>query len=173
MIKSKPLPPIERLQELFDLEASGLLLYKKKAHRCSRRKIGDEAGYLDHEGYRKVFVDGGRYFVHRIIWFLTYGEDPGDMQVDHINMIKDDNRLSDLRLCSHAQNCLNVNLNPTNTSGIRGVCFSPKGRKKHWRALYKRKSLGYFATKEEAAKAVANAVEECGDKDFYRGDTDT
>jgi hypothetical protein len=172
MIKSKPLPPLERLQELFDVNTSGLLLYKTKAHHCSRRKIGDEAGYLDHEGYRKVFIDGGRYFAHRIVWFLMYNKDPGDMQVDHINMIKDDNNLSNLRLCNHAQNCLNVKLKPTNTSGIRGVCFSPKGRKKHWRAFYKRKSLGWFATKEEAASAVADAVEKCGDKDFYRGDAD-
>jgi hypothetical protein len=172
MIKSKPLPPLERLQQLFDVDTSGLLLYRQKAHPCSRRKIGDEAGYLDHEGYRKVFIDGGRYFTHRIVWFLSYGEDPGDMQVDHVNMIKDDNRLSNLRLCNHSQNCLNVKLKPTNTSGIRGVCFSPKGRKKHWRAFYKRKSLGWFTTKEEAANAVADAVEKCGDKDFYRKGAD-
>ena len=152
MIKSKPLPPLERLQELFDLYASGILLYKKKAHRCSRRKIGDEAGYLDHEGYRKVFVDGGRYFAHRIIWFLTYGEDPGDMQVDHINMIKDDNHLSNLRLCNHAQNCLNVNLKPTNTSGIRGVCFSPNGRKKTLACALQKEVTGIFCHQRRSSQ---------------------
>jgi hypothetical protein len=168
MIKFNPLPPIERLQELFYIGANGLLLRKRKAHPCSRCKIGDEAGYLHPEGYRKVFVDGKRYLVHRVVWFLIHGQDPGDMQIDHVNMIKDDNRPSNLRLCTGAQNCLNVGPKSTNTSGIKGVCFSPKGRKKPWRALYRRKSLGYFATKEEAANAVAKAVEACNDKEFYR-----
>ena len=168
MPKYNPLPPLERLQALFDVDASGRLLCKQKSHSCSRRRIGHEVGYLHPEGYRKVCVDGSRYFTHRIIWLLTYSEDPGDMQIDHINMVKDDNRPSNLRLCSNKQNCLNVKLKSTNTSGIRGVCFSPGGRKKPWRALYKRKTLGWFVTKEEAARAVAMAVEQCGDKEFYR-----
>lgn len=168
MFKFNTLPQLQRLQELFSVDDNGRLLYRQKAHPCSRRKPGDEAGCLDPEGYRKVFIDGKRYFAHRIIWFLAHKEDPKSMQIDHINGDRDDNRLANLRLCNNAQNCLNTKLRSTNTSGIRGVSFAPKNRKKPWRALYRRKSLGWFATKQEAAEAVAKAVAACKDREFYR-----
>lgn len=43
---------------------------------------------------------------HRIIWEAFNGEIPEDMQIDHINGIRDDNRLQNLRICSAHQNSL-------------------------------------------------------------------
>jgi hypothetical protein len=168
MIKYKPLPPLELLQELFELDESSRLIYKKRDGAHSRQKPGSEAGYLHPHGYRMVCVNGSNYFTHRIIWSLRHGHDPGNFQVDHINGDRADNRPSNLRLCTPAQNRLNTKLRPNNKSGIRGVYFEPGRGKRRWCASYKNKKLGRFATKEEAAMAVAAAVQACEDREFYR-----
>jgi hypothetical protein len=168
MIKYKPLPPLELLQELFKLDEGGRLIYRERSQARPRQRLGSEAGHLHPHGYRMVRVNGSTYFTHRIVWFLTHGQDPGNFQVDHINGNRADNRPSNLRLCTPAQNRLNTKLRPNNKSGIRGVYFEQGRGEKHWCASYKNKKLGRFATKEEAAKAVAAAVQACKDGEFYR-----
>ncbi len=168
MPQSKPLPPLERFQELFYVNGEGRLLCKQKACPRTRRQPGDEAGSVNGSGYKIVVVSGRKYLVHRIVWLLTYSEDPGDCQVDHINGDRIDNRPSNLRLCSHTQNCLNSVVMSRNKSGIKGVHFEAACKNRPWRAQYRCKRLGQFATKEEAAQAVADAMEACDDKEFCR-----
>jgi hypothetical protein len=168
MPKYNPLPPLERLEELFEIDANGRLLYKQRPHPRSQRRAGDEAGTVHSTGYRVVQVNKCFYKVHRIIWALFYKEDLAGFQVDHINGNKLDNRPCNLRRCNNAQNSLNRNLTPKNKSGIKGVCFISRTRSKPWVAQYRQEYLGCFATKEEAAKALADAVKACDDREFYR-----
>lgn len=88
---------------------------------------------------------------------------PKDLQVDHINGNKLDNRRSNLRLCNNSQNHQNIGLTKKNTSGFKGVRLDKrKWRNKRWLAEIKTKEkslfLGYFETKEEAATAYNQAA---------------
>ena len=71
------------------------------------------------------------------------------MEVDHINHNKLDNRKSNLRICTHQQNCMNVSDN------VKGIHYD-KSRNK-WMAHIKGKNLGRFNTKEEAIEARKQA----------------
>ena len=80
---------------------------------------------------------------------------PKNLEVDHINNDKLDNRVSNLRVITHRQNLLNrLHLFRNNKSGYRGVSWS-KGMKK-WVAQITRNnktiSLGFFNDPRKAAK---------------------
>jgi hypothetical protein len=64
-------------------------------------------------------IDGVAYVAARVIWKLVYGYDP--IEVDHINRIKTDNRLCNLREVDRSANCLNRGLLRNNKSGVSGV----------------------------------------------------
>ena len=84
-------------------------------------KIGDQLGYQHSEGYRRRVVDGKTYREHRLVWLYYYGEFPPE-HIDHINGVKSDNRLENLRAVSNAENGKNQRRRRDNTSGIMGVC---------------------------------------------------
>jgi AP2 domain/HNH endonuclease len=77
------------------------------------------------------------------------------IHVDHINGNSLDNRKCNLRVATHRQNTKNAKLNIRSTSGYKGVTYYKPSHK--WRAQIqfdgKKKHLGYYLTKEEAAKA--------------------
>jgi hypothetical protein len=168
MAKSKPLPPLKRLEELFDIDDKGRLLRKKANSSRVSRKLGEEVGFLRTNGYRVIAVDGRKYYAHRIVWALFHKTDPGEMEVDHINGVTSDNRAENLRLCSRAQNALNRATQSNSKTGIKGVYFDSRRKKKPWLAQYKGKTLGQFETTEDALTAIANAVAACGDGAFHR-----
>ena len=110
------------------------------------------------EGWQKKIL------MHREIMNASIGK-----EVDHINGDGLDNRRSNLRLATHAQNIRNGKHRTNNTSGYKGV-FWQKDHKK-WCARimidYKPKHLGYFNTPEEAAQAYNEAAIEYS-KEFGR-----
>lgn len=107
---------------------------------------------LDFSGYAVTYprINGRQKTLpmHR----LVMGE-PKAMQVDHINRNKLDNRKSNLRLCTHAQNMVNVGLTKANKSGYKGVRWNERLRK--WQASIrtcgKPRHLGLFDSREAAA----------------------
>lgn len=117
---------------------------------------GAEAGSVANNGYVRIGW-GKKYIVaHRAAWLMFYGELPPE-RIDHINRNKSDNRISNLRLLSHAENLQNAKLRRDNTSGVKGV-HSERGR---WRASIsvdnKTINLGSFRTLDDAAAARAAA----------------
>ena len=123
---------------------------------------GSAAGYTHKtKGYVEIKVFSKLYLAHRLAWFYTNGEWPKS-EVDHINRVRSDNRIENLREASARQNKHNYSKPVTNTSGVKGVQLQ-KGRTRY-RALiyvnYERIHLGMFDTLEEAAAAYAKASKE-------------
>ena len=118
--------------------------------------IGSRAGNIDRNGYVHVSINKRRYLEHRLVWLYHHGYLP-DNFIDHINRNPSDNRIENLRICpnNHRQNAQNTGKFSHNTSGHKGVGWSPgKGK---WRAVIgvKGKSihLGYFKDKVSAIQA--------------------
>jgi hypothetical protein len=160
----KPLPPLGRIKYLLALRSDGCLIWKRPS--SNRARPGQVAGRWN-KGYRFVNIDGQAYAIHRIAWALHNKIDPGQMEIDHINGDPSDNRPINLRACTHKQNTLNVKNRKDNISGIRGVSYDPSSTSNPWRAHIRNKKLGRFATIDQAAQALKNAVEQDQDQRFY------
>lgn len=110
--------------------------------------------YFDSKGYAFVSVKGKKLLAHRLAWALTHGECP-KMHIDHIDGNKANNRISNLRICTHNQNQHNQGIRKTNKSGFKGVSWMKSVNK--WQAQIcsnsKVKHLGFYSSPEDAAKA--------------------
>ena len=91
--------------------------------------------------------------LHRFVWELVNGPIPDDMDIDHINRNRLDNRLENLRLATRSQNLANSPDRYENQTGYRGVARRRNGKyrgyvwkdcKQHWTAT--------VDTAEEAAQ---------------------
>lgn len=122
----------QQFRELFSYDKdSGMLRWmpKKDGDLSSARSVsswntkyaGRLAGSKGAAGYLRVNVQGKKHFVHRVVWVMANGEIPTNMQIDHINHIRDDNRLQNLRLVTHQENNKNISLPRKSTGPTIGV----------------------------------------------------
>ncbi len=153
---SKPILTYERLRELFDYDPeTGITSWKVAHHRNA--VVGAPTHFVTPHGYASTSIDKKLYVTHRLIWLYCYGRMPtGD--VDHINGVRTDNRIANLREVSRAGNLQNLrNANSTSTSGLLGVCVN----KDKWQAritvLGKQISLGTYLTPMLAHQAYLTA----------------
>lgn len=63
------------------------------------------------------------YYVHRVIWYLLVGEDPGKNVIDHIDGNPLNNAYTNLRSIPKGLNSRNKMMNPANTTGVTGVTY--------------------------------------------------
>lgn len=132
------------------------------------QRRGTSAGSGQSKGYMQIVIGGRKYYAHRLAWLYMTGKWPG-IQIDHINGNKGDNRFSNLREVTPAQNQHNTGANKLNQSGFKGV--SKRKKYEGWEAQIringKRTYLGTFSSPEEASAAYqAAAVEH--QKNFRR-----
>lgn len=151
---------IDALKDLIEYEPdTGIFRWKKS--RAGHAKAGAEAGSVNAHGYINIQISGKDYRAHRLAYLIS-GFNIDGIQVDHINGIKTDNRLCNLRAADRFQNHQNMKLSKANTSGTKGVVFNKASGK--WivqiRAFGKRHIIGYFDHKDEAAAAASKAREE-------------
>ena len=139
----------KRLREVLD--------YNQETGKFSRngRPCGGDNGL----GYVQMMIDGKMYHGHRLAWFFVHGEWPID-QIDHINGVRNDNRMSNLREASQADNCGNVARHQDNKSGYKGVFQC----RRKWQAQVCRagvkRHLGTFETPEAAHAAYCDAAKQ-------------
>lgn len=124
----------------------------------SRMVAGARAGTNHSAGYRRICVDRAFYYAHRLAWFYVNGELP-TLQIDHINQIKTDNRITNLRAVTPAGNIQNRFKNKNITSGYKGVSRHECG---NWAAEItfnsKKRYLGLYPTAEAAYDAYQSAA---------------
>ena len=141
----KKLPKQERLLELFT--------YDKQTGVLIRRRTGKVAGTKSKKGYLTTYVDTSEFKVHRLIWMIVTGCDPGDLTIDHKNRDGSDNRFDNLRLATFTEQNINkVVANVTlqkgrNTFRVRVTRLGKKVLDKS------------FKTLEEATKGIASFKE--------------
>lgn len=146
-----------RLRQLLGYdEHTGVFVWRAQK---GRKNAGDIAGWRrGGDGYIQIGIDGNLYYAHQLAWLYMTGTFPVD-QIDHRNGISDDNRFSNLRECTTAQNNQNLGIRKSNTSGATGVTWD-KAREK-WRAQIringKVTGLGRFETFEQAREAHREA----------------
>lgn len=155
----KPLPSLERLNELFTYDSvTGDLRWKAVPASFKRAKVGDVAGTVGpSHGYRVVGIERAYYYAHRIIWKIVTGEDPVD-QVDHIDGDRLNNRFANFRESTNGQNRWNTKIAKNNRSGVKGVCWDSSRRV--WVASIDRARIGRFKVKQDAINARLNAAAE-------------
>ena len=65
------------------------------------------AGTPDYKGYISIGLNKKQYRAHRLAWFYCYGVWPKE-SIDHINGIKNDNRIANLRDVRDTENKRNA-----------------------------------------------------------------
>lgn len=141
------LPDTSKLNEIFvyDPETGFLSKHKKRKNRVA---IG--CCSLDSGGYFQASVDGKLYAAHRIIWAIVTGTCSPDMEIDHINMVRTDNRIDNLRLATRSQN--SANSLGRSALGIKGVY---RDRHRFIAQITKDRKVTYLGTFSTVAEAKA------------------
>ena len=134
-------------------------IFRWMVSRGNRIKVGAAAGTVSSNGYIVIRVDGTRFKAHRLAWLYTHGVMPTH-DIDHLNRVKADNRIANLRDVSRSMNLQNQTRPRTdNTSGYLGVSWYKAS--KRWSAQLRvsgrNQHLGYFSNPEAAHAAYLAA----------------
>lgn len=136
-------------------EASGRFRWQCQA--SNRVKAGQIAGRVKPSGYRVITIDTVAYCAHRLAWLYTHKTWP-DGQIDHINGIRDDNRIANLRDVTPSQNQGNRRRAfRNNRLGVLGVCEKDGMYRASIGVHGKIIEIGRFKTIGEASAAYLEA----------------
>lgn len=113
----------ERLLYLLDFDSeTGVFKWKVK-NRRSKYPAGSEAGCLKSFGYVCIKIDGLEYKAHRLAWFYVHGKWP-DGDIDHVNRVKSDNSIKNLRDVTDYENMQNRVALKNSKSGLKAFTFA-------------------------------------------------
>jgi len=174
MSKAIPTPDRERLMSILEYNPeTGGLTWKPRfladfndgghqaAHNVAKWN-GKHAGKpaftaTKGDGYKHGAIFGRNYTAHRVIWKMVHGVEAED--IDHINGVRSDNRLENLRSVPRSINGKNISRQARHTTPGTGVRKNNRGK---WQAYIladgKFISLGCHDT-PEAALAIRKAAE--------------
>ncbi len=145
------------LDDLFEYDKENGV-FKRKI-KTWKSNIGDVVGTIDCAGYLKVSINNKFYYLHRLVWFYENGEMPKNV-IDHINGVRTDNRICNLRNVTIAENIQNqkkfhLKNRSTNTLGVyQSDRIRPTAKiKVGGKSIH----LGTFKTVEEAHQAYVKA----------------
>lgn len=166
--------------EKYIINKDGSIISKHWNKRLKDRKVTKK----DYIANQFVLKNGKKrwYLRHRVIWFYFNGEIPEGYEIDHINGIKNDNRLENLRCVTHTENMNNPitkeKLRTANTgekNPMYGKKLSEKRRKqiseqniKKWKegVINKRKPIIQYTLDGKFVKEWKSATDCSKETDF-------
>lgn len=148
------------VRELFNYDPQTGVFTRRIGRQGLHAKVGAIAGTRKPSGYLTIWISGANHMAHRLAWLYVHGSWP-DGHIDHINQVKDDNRIANLRVATRSENMQNRQRYKNNVSGFRGVYKTSPGRwtakiTANGRKLY----FGPFKSPEEAYAAYCKAAAE-------------
>jgi hypothetical protein len=165
--------PVEELQRKIEYK-DGKLYWKyckDRSNKWNETFVGTEIKTFESNRYRRFAINykgkEHKLRVHIVVWAIMKGKYP-DICIDHINNIRSDNRIENLREANHCQNSLNRPPIKTATSQYKGVFWDKKNRK--WRVQQQLNKVTYhtdrFIDELEAALAYNEAAKKMQDSEF-------
>lgn len=146
-----------RARDMFEREESFKTWNTRYANKETLNNVNKKSGYF------QVTVSGIRFMAHRVIWAYHHGYWPND-DLDHINGIKTDNRIENLRIVDAVENGRNRRISRNNKSGKSGVHWN--NRQSKWLAIitvnFKKIYLGTFSKIDDAILAREQAEADYG-----------
>lgn len=145
------------LKSLFSYDASNGLFTRLRSV-SPNAKVGDVAGCVGADGYRRIWIFGKYYSAHRLAFLYMTGRLPTH-DIDHMDGVKDNNSWRNLRDVPESHNMQNQRKpHRNNKLGVLGVskCKSSKFSSRI-RISGKDTHLGTFETAEKAREAYMRA----------------
>lgn len=163
----------DALPAITEKRLAALLEYDQKTGRFTWRAghggvaAGTIAGCVGNHGYIQIGVLGRKILAHRLAWFCAYGDWPEE--IDHVNGVRTDNRIANLRVVTRAENCRNSRRYRNNKTGACGVWENPKTGtfQAYVTRGGTRRYIGSYKTSEEAAAARKEAQSGMGFTDRH------
>lgn len=187
MKNEKPIPCVTALNILMRLdEQSGKLYWNPRGPAwfnsavrgrvwamrawCARYAGTEALSSLNNRGYPCGNIGATKFLAHRVIWKMLTGRDP-EMEIDHINRDRRDNRPENLRLATLKGQA--ANKGPYGASGLKGVFKVGSRWSASGRVRGRHKRIGYFHSPISAALAYDEfAREEYGEFAYLNFPTD-
>lgn len=128
------------------------------------RHFGGKEAFTSHAGgHVRGWINEKCYLAHRVIWAIVHGEWPNG-EIDHIDHVRGNNRIDNLRVVAPGENARNNTLRRDNTSGISGV-FCRDGK---WQASIRvRGRKQHLGTFTDLGKAIAARKAAEREHDFH------
>lgn len=148
----------ERLKELVSYNPETGEFTRLKTSNRGRWKAGQHTGCISTgTGYVMIWLEGKLWTAHRLAWLYIHGSWPSE-EIDHINRIRNDNRICNLRQATRKENAANTKT--WSSSGRKGVSWDKSRGKWSAKITVNKKTinLGCFDCPELAAQEYVRAA---------------
>lgn len=134
---------IPYIKKYFSYNADGTL---------TRTDRKNSNGSLDKDGYLIIKIKGKQYKAHRIIYAIFNGKLPGK-EIDHINRIRTDNRIENLREVDRIENINNTTKKVNKDTGVVGIYIDKrKNLKKKYTFRFKQNVYRFYTLEDAISK---------------------
>lgn len=124
--------PVEYVQKILDYDPiTGFFTWKYREDdrgNFNARFPGKRAGFVEpsNGGYIRIVFNRRFYLAHRLAWAVHYGSIPPQSYIDHIDLNRTNNAISNLRICTPSENAANQCGHKDSVTGIKGVTIRKK-----------------------------------------------